>query len=47
MVKAMMFLVLLALGACAAVPPEPVVSACSINEASYECQVERYRNVAH
>jgi hypothetical protein len=41
--------VLLALSACSALPagpyrPEP--SPCTVSEASYECQVERYQNVS-
>jgi hypothetical protein len=42
--------VLLALGACSALPPpaaRPVntTSACAASETSYACQVERYNNV--
>jgi len=37
---------LLALAGCAATPRPPgEVSPCYANEASYECQVERYHNV--
>jgi hypothetical protein len=40
-------LLLLALAGCASAPP-PVLdvrSPCYANEASYECQIERYNNV--
>lgn len=38
---------LLALTACAGVSqPSYTASPCAISEASYECQVERYRNVS-
>jgi hypothetical protein len=39
---------LLALAGCAGIapPPQAAASPCSINEASYECQVERYFNVS-
>ena len=35
------------LGACSQIPQrrEAAASACANNEASYDCQVERYRNV--
>jgi hypothetical protein len=38
---------LLAIAGCAAAPPPPraAPSPCAVNEASYDCQVERYHNV--
>ncbi|MGZ5786653.1 MAG: hypothetical protein ACXWJM_12090 [Ramlibacter sp.] len=47
MVKAILAVWLLALAGCASVPPHAVDtrSPCYANEASYECQVERYHNV--
>jgi hypothetical protein len=39
-------LFLLLSAGCAGLPPGPVTaSPCSVSEASYECQVERYHNV--
>ena len=49
MVKAFIVVFLLALAGCAGVPyrPRPYIeSPCSASEASYECQIERYHNVA-
>jgi hypothetical protein len=41
-----MLIALLALAGCANLPPYAArVSPCAANEASYECQVERYVNV--
>jgi len=48
MFKSLCLVALLALSACAAMPPGPLdvsPSPCAISEASYECQVERYQNV--
>lgn len=47
MARSFIFVVLLAaLAGCASVAPSQVASSpCSLNEASYECQVERYFNV--
>ncbi len=39
-------LLLVLLAGCAGLPPhQPSESACAAGEASYACQVERYRNV--
>jgi hypothetical protein len=49
MAKPFLALVLLALGGCADLPPRPqylAVSPCTLDEASYACQVERYHNVS-
>lgn len=46
MARAARLLVLLALGACTTLPPQPVApSPCTLGEASYACQIERYQNV--
>jgi hypothetical protein len=46
MVKAFS-IVVVALAGCSGLPAyQPSPSACSAGEASYECQVERYRNVS-
>ena len=47
MSKALCALLVFTLSACATPPPRQLAapSACAINEASYECQVERYHNV--
>jgi hypothetical protein len=47
MVKAFSVIFLLALAGCSDVPRRPYIeSPCSIGEASYACQIERYHNVA-
>lgn len=48
MLKACNVVLLLALAGCAGLPPPPPqagASPCFAAEASYECQIERYRNV--
>ena len=46
MFKASVALFLLVLAACSGVPRAPeTTSPCLMNEASYECQIERYQNV--
>ena len=48
MTKAFTALLPLVLAACTALPPGQLnasPSPCALNEASYECQVERYHNV--
>lgn len=47
MTKAFSAIFLLALTGCAGLPqPAYTASPCTASEASYECQVERYRNVS-
>jgi hypothetical protein len=47
MARTFVIVLLLALAGCAGIaPPQVAASPCSINEASYECQVERYFNVS-
>jgi hypothetical protein len=47
MAKAFSVVFLLALAGCSGVPHrQDTASACSAGEASYECQIERYNNVA-
>ncbi|HXE48676.1 MAG TPA: hypothetical protein VN663_09915 [Ramlibacter sp.] len=47
MVKAFIVVLLLALAGCSGVPTRPYIeSPCSAGEATYECQIERYHNVA-
>lgn len=46
MVKAFSVVLLFALAGCSGVPYQHAPSPCSISEASYECQVERYFNVS-
>ena len=46
MARPLLLVLLLALAGCAGgPPPQAAVSPCSVSEASYECQVERYHNV--
>ena len=46
MVKAIFVVLLLAQAGCSSVPyRQDNLSPCSMSEASYECQVERYHNV--
>ncbi len=46
MLKACNVVLLLALAGCASLPPPQAgASPCFAAEASYECQIERYRNV--
>ena len=46
MVKAIFVVLLLAQAGCSSVPHrQDNLSPCSMSEASYECQVERYHNV--
>lgn len=47
MSKAISAIFLLALAGCAGLAqPAYTASPCAVSEASYECQVERYRNVS-
>ena len=47
MIRTCMLLVLAALAGCSGVPRGPDTSSpCYANEASYECQIERYHNVS-
>ncbi|MDP3858450.1 MAG: hypothetical protein Q8Q73_11900 [Stagnimonas sp.] len=46
MAKSFLVVLLFLLAGCSGVPRAPDASSpCYANEASYECQVERYRNV--
>ena len=46
MARPLVLVALFALAGCAGAPPrQAAASPCSVNEASYECQVERYHNV--
>jgi hypothetical protein len=46
MAKALGVVLLLVLAGCSSLPGQPMPeSACAASEASYACQVERYRNV--
>jgi uncharacterized lipoprotein YmbA len=47
MAKTVSVLLILLLTGCASVPhPQYTASPCAAQEASYECQVERYHNVS-
>lgn len=46
MIKALSAVLLLALAGCSGVPRQYPTSPCTASEASYECQIERYHNVA-
>ena len=47
MVKVFGVALLLSLAACSGLPQrQSAASACAMSESSYECQVERYHNVA-
>ncbi|HET8747634.1 MAG TPA: hypothetical protein VFM98_18695 [Ramlibacter sp.] len=47
MARKLVLLLLLALGACTALPTaQRVPSPCDAGEASYACQVERYHNIS-
>jgi hypothetical protein len=47
MVKAFGIAILLALAGCSGVAPRQYpASACSVSEASYACQIQRYHDVA-
>jgi hypothetical protein len=47
MTKPLIALFLLALAGCSGLPrQQPQASPCDAGEATYECQVERYRNIS-
>jgi hypothetical protein len=46
MTRALHLAILLALAGCGTLRQPPAASPCSLDEASYACQVERYHNVS-
>ena len=46
MVKALIVLFLLALAGCSGIPRQDDPSPCAVDPASYQCQIQRYHDVA-